>query len=430
MLAGGELVLVAVSGGADSVALLHVLHSLSSSWRLRLHVGHVDHRLRPESAREADTVRALARRLGLPVDVIAVDVPAGGSLEAAARVARYRALEGLADRIGADRIAVAHTGDDQAETVVMRALEGAGPRGLAGIPPVRGRIIRPLIDVRRSDVVAELRGLGLEWIEDPSNRDPRFTRNRIRHELMPELARLNPDVVRALGRTARLARRTVEALERVAASELADAVVEPDAIRLRLARLAALPRELGAEVLRQAAIRLGAPGMLRAWAQTRLRRVLADPPPRPWRLGAVVVEVSEGWVRVARSSITGLAPRALEIPGATGLPEIGRALNAMVLDGEGYVVPRGPRVAAFDADVLPRPLIVRHRRPGDRFTPFGGAEVRLKRFLIAAKVPRWERDAVPIVEAGGRIAWVAGHRRGDAAPITARTRRVLELSLV
>ena len=157
MLAGGETVLVAVSGGADSVALLHLLLGLASEWRLRLHVLHVDHQLRAGSAADADFVRKLGARLGVPVDVATVAVARQGSLEAAARAARYAALETCAERIGAARIAVGHTADDQAETVLMRLMQGAGVRGLSGIPPVRGPIIRPLIELRRSALEAELR---------------------------------------------------------------------------------------------------------------------------------------------------------------------------------------------------------------------------------------------------------------------------------
>jgi tRNA(Ile)-lysidine synthase len=432
MLRGGELVLVAVSGGADSVALLHVLHTLAPSWRLRLHVAHVDHRLRPDSSRDAEFVRELARRLSVPVDVLPVDVSHGGSPEAAARTARYAALETLAARIGADRIAVAHTADDQAETVLMRLLEGAGPRGLAGIPPVRGQIIRPLIGARRADLIAALEGAGLPWMEDPSNRDVRFLRNRIRHEVLPRLAQDHPDLVRALNRTARLARSTIESVEHVARLELGRVgVFERDAVMLPARHLAALPREIAAEVLRQAVVWMNGPVALRRSAQRRLRRVLVDPPPRPWRLAGVAIDVSAGSICVARASarICGVATRPLAVPGLTELPELEIAIRASLAPARDPV-PRGRDTVAFDADVICGPFTIRSRRPGDRFTPFRGHERRLKTFLINEKIPRWRRDAVPIVEAGGRIAWLAGIRRGDVAPVTAHTRRVLELALV
>jgi tRNA(Ile)-lysidine synthase len=187
MLTGGETVLVGVSGGADSVALLTTLHALAPTWRLHLRVLHVDHGLRPDSAVDAQFVRRLGERLGVPVDVAVVQL-GPGSVEAAARAARYTALETVADRVGATRIALGHTADDQAETVLMRLIEGAGMRGLAGIPAVRGRIVRPLIEARHRDAVAELEAAGVPWVEDPSNHDPKFFRNRVRHELLPLLA--------------------------------------------------------------------------------------------------------------------------------------------------------------------------------------------------------------------------------------------------
>ncbi len=339
MLAGGETVLVAVSGGADSVALLQVFHELAPAWRLTLRVLHVDHQLRPDSARDAEFVRALGVRLGVPVEVATVFVGPRDSLEAAARHARYAALEAAADRLGADRIAVAHTADDQAETVLMRLLEGTGVRGLAGIPPVRGRVIRPLIECRRPDVVEVLRRAGLDWVEDPSNRDPKFLRNRVRHELLPLLAdSYQPGIAGALARVATLARETVTALDRLAAAELARlAVLDAGAVVLPLGDLRALPRPVAAEVLRQAAMHLGSRAPLRAWSHRGLRRLLAEPAPRrPFRLGGVTLEVSGPRVRLGRHALAGLAERTLAVPGRLDLPEIGQALEATLTDADRY----------------------------------------------------------------------------------------------
>lgn len=432
MLRGGETVLVAVSGGADSVALLHVLMTLAPELSLCLHVLHVDHGLRPDSGRDAELVRHLATRLGLPAAVERVTVATGGSLEAEARAARYAALEAHARRVGAQRIALGHTADDQAETVLMRMLDGAGVRGLAGIPPVRGRIIRPLIETRRRDLVAALEAAGIGWIEDPSNRDARFLRNRIRHELLPMLAAsYNPDVVVALDRIARLCRDTVDAIERVALRELDRlGVIAADAIVLPHAELASLPRQVAAETVRQAAARLGSRAPLRAWAHRGLARILASPPPRrPFRLGGIVVEVSSGAVRLAAAETSRLATRELTAPGRVELPEIGCVLEARIVSATGYAVPRARERVAFDAALLPTRFTVRARRAGDRFSPFGSGERRLKSFLIDEKIPRWERGRAPIVEAAGRIVWIAGVRRGREAPVTAGTRRVLELTL-
>ena len=433
MLAGGERVLVAVSGGADSVALLYALAALAPAWRLELHALHVDHGLRAESARDADFVRGLGARLSVPVDVATVTVERRGSLEAAARAARYAALAASADRVGAARIALGHTADDQAETVLMRVLRGAGLRGLAAIPPVRDRIIRPLIECRRADLVVELHRAGLEWVEDPSNRDPKFLRNRIRHELLPWLTEsVSPEIADGLVRVAAAARTTVGALDRIAASELERLAEFGDvAVTLPVASLRALPRDVAAEILRQAASRLGSHAPLRAWAHRGLRRILAAPPPRKaFKIGAVTLEVSGPRLRLALGPQPPLTPRVLIAPGRLALPEIGFVLEATLHDAPAWAIPDDPGRVVFDADLLPGELVVRPRQQGDRFTPFGSAERKLKDFLIDAKVPRWERDRVPVIEAAGEIVWVGGLRRGAAAPVVSRTRRVLELALV
>ncbi len=433
MLAGGETVLVAVSGGADSVALLHLLAGLAPEWRLRLHVLHVDHQLRPDSPGDADFVQALGARFGVPVDIATVTVDSRGSLEAAARAARYAALETSAARLGAHRVALGHTADDQAETVLMRLLEGAGVRGLAGIPPVRGRIIRPLIELHRAALETELRRAALPWVEDPTNRDPKFLRNRIRHELLPLLAdSYNPEIASALTRVSALARDTVTALDRAAGIELDRLSTFGDgAVTLPLGPLRALPRQVAAEVLRQAAERLGSRAPLRAWSHRGLRRTFAVPPPRrPFRLGGVTIEVSGVLARLALAPLAALAERPVSVPGRTELPEIGQALETQLAGAEAYAIPREPGRVAFDADELAGPLVVRAPRRGERFVPFGGVERRLKTLLIDAKVPRWDRCRVPVVEAGGAVIWIGKLRRGAAARVTARTRRVLELALV
>jgi tRNA(Ile)-lysidine synthase len=434
MLAGGERVLIGVSGGADSVALLTALVTLAPELRLDLHVLHVDHQLRRDSARDGVFVEELGHRLGVPVTVKRVDVRRGGSIEEAARIARHAALEAVATRVGAARIALGHTADDQAETVLMRVLQGASVRGLAAIPPVRGRIIRPLIHARRRDVEAALRGAGCAWLEDPTNRDPKFLRNRVRHELLPLLASgYDGDVVPALVRTASLAREATEALDDLAARDLERlGHLEPDgAWTFSITALRALPAFVAPEILRQAAARLGGTAPLRAWAHRGLVRVTAAPPPRrAFRLGGVTISVSGDRVRLGRSLPETLQTQTLTVPGRVELREAGRVLEATVVDATAYTVPVTANAAGFDADLLPPALLVRARRDGDRFTPFGHDERRLKSFLIGAKVPRWERDRLPIVEADGDIVWVAGVRRGATAPITARTRRVLHLALL
>ena len=440
LLAGGDTVLVAVSGGADSVALLHALRLLGPMFPLSLHVIHVHHGLRPEADEDARFVLGLCRRWAIPAHVERVHVgmpgdPAGeGGLEAAARRGRYAAFAARAREIGASRVATAHTADDQAETVCMRLLEGAGPRGLAGIPPARGPYIRPLLETRRREIEAHLRAHGLPWVEDRSNRDRRFLRNRIRHDVLPFLReRYDPDVVEILCRAATVARGAVSRLTARAALELARLAEPRDGgLLLRAAELAALPEDLAAEVLRGGLLRLGVAAPLRAHAQVALRRMLDPSPPRhAICLGRVTVERSGAWLRIGPAGAGSISPRVWRPPGALALPEVGLSLESRRLARPAeWLPPRDPRVVAFDGDRMPAELTVRGRRPGDRFAPFGGPGVRrLKELLVDAGIPRWDRDRIPLLEANGEILWVAGLRRGRAAPVTPDTRCILEVTL-
>jgi len=437
MLRGGETVLAAVSGGADSVGLADVLVSLVPELDLKVHLVHVNHGLRPEADAEQLSVERLAGDLGVPCHVERVTVrrePPWEGLEAEARRARHGAFRAVAERIGAQRIATAHTADDQAETVLMRLLEGAGPRGLAGIAPVRGLLIRPLLEARRTDVEAHLRARGLAWMEDASNRDPRFLRNRVRHDVLPFLERtVDPGIAAGLARSAGLVRALMDDLEGAGARALARLGRRGGAGWVfGIADLRALPREIAAETLRAAALSLGHSGAMRGAGQRALRRLLAPDIPRGLvSAGGLVIEKSGRWLRVGRGRLADLEPREFVVPGVLPLPEIGAALEARRFEaGAGYVVPRDADTVAFDADRIPSRLTVRARRRGDRFMPWGGAqERRLKSFLIDAGVPRWERARVPLLEADGDLIWVAGLRRGQAAPVGPGTTRILEVTL-
>ncbi len=412
MLRGGETVLTAVSGGADSVALADVLASLARELDVTVHLVHVNHGLRPEADAEQASVERLAADLHVPCHVERV------------AVRRKPPWEGLE----------ADTADDQAETVLMRLLEGAGPRGLAGIAPVRGLLIRPLLEARRADIEAHLRARGLAWMEDASNRDPRFLRNRIRHDVLPFLERsVDPGIAAGLARSAALVRALVVDLEGAGARELSRLGRRGGAGWVfAIADLRALPHEIAAETLRAAALSLGHSGAMRGAAQRALRRLLAPNVPRGLvSAGGLVIEKSGKWLRVGRGRLPDLEPRDFPVPGALSLPEIGASLEARCFEaGPGYVVPRAASTVVFDADRIPSHLIVRARRRGDRFRPWGGAqERRLKSFMIDAGVPRWERARVPLLEADGDLIWVAGLRRGQAAPVGSDTRRILEVTL-
>jgi tRNA(Ile)-lysidine synthase len=194
----GGLVLAGVSGGPDSIALLHVLALLRSRFAFGLFAHGIDHGLRPEAAAELDLAESFARSVDVPFARSQVTVTPGGNLQARARAIRWSALRDAAARAGADRIATGHHADDRAETVLIRVLRGSRARGLGVLPPRDGDRIRPLWRARRSDVEAHIARHHLPYAVDPSNRDPRYLRTRVRHELMPALERLSPRVVEHL----------------------------------------------------------------------------------------------------------------------------------------------------------------------------------------------------------------------------------------
>lgn len=258
-LPGGSLVLVACSGGADSLALAAATAFVAPRAGLRAGLVTVDHGLQPGSADRAATVAAWASGAGLaPVEVATVHVTGPGGPEAAARSARYAALDAAADRLGAAAVLLGHTRDDQAETVLLALARGAGPRGLAGMPPRRGRYARPLLGVSRADTRKACAALGLVTWDDPHNSDPAYARSRVRADALPALvAALGPAVVDNLARTAALIAADTAALDDLAAGALAAART---AGGLGVAALAALPDAVRTRVLHAWARELGAPG--------------------------------------------------------------------------------------------------------------------------------------------------------------------------
>lgn len=252
----GGLVLCAVSGGLDSVSLLHFLCGLSKQENFRLTAAHYNHRLRGEASEgDAHFVEELCAEWGIPCvagegDVAAEAEEHGWSIEEAARNCRYAFLEAAADALGADRIATAHHAEDNAETVLLQLIRGSGSDGLGGIAPVRGRLIRPFLTVSRSEIEAYAKDNRLPHREDESNRDPAFTRNRLRREVIPLLQELSGGAVQAICRAAEVRREEGELLQRLAEAELGEVIADPEGVSalreyFRRTEPTLIPRMLG-----------------------------------------------------------------------------------------------------------------------------------------------------------------------------------------
>ncbi|HEY6874408.1 MAG TPA: tRNA lysidine(34) synthetase TilS [Geobacteraceae bacterium] len=439
----GDTVVVAVSGGADSVALLDILVSLEQ-FRLSLVVAHLNHTLRGDESDDDETfVRLLAARYGLPCEIGRADVRSASrreklSLEEAGRVARYAFLREVAARYRANAIAVAHHADDQAETVMMRLLRGAGTAGLAGMAPKSGeRLVRPLLGVTRAEIEAYLLSRGMSYRNDSSNTDTSFLRNRVRHELLPYLATYNPSVRGRLVAMADVLAADEELLEEVTAA----AFSRHGRGETGMATLCAtgLRAELAGVRLRlyRRAILLAKGSLARIGSRHLhdIDRLVVSPRPH-------ATLVLPGGIRVARSYDT-VTFRAS--PGTAG-----EALPEVVLEGPGaYPLPGGgtllveeaefpgmrggdtPAVACFDADAAPFPWVVRAFCAGDRIIPLGmSGHKKVKDIFIDEKVPLQTRRRLPLLLSRGNIIWVCTLRVSAQTRITERTGRIMRAEIL
>lgn len=398
MLPPGCRVVAAVSGGPDSVCLLHALREIGANLS---GIAHFNHKLRGEASDEDERfVAAAAARLSLPFFRDSSDVRAApGNLEQAARLARMTFFRALIRDGAADRVALGHTRDDQAETVLFRIFRGSGLAGLAGIHPVtEDGFLRPLIEVTRTQVEQYLRSREIAWREDLSNADPRFARNRLRYHLLPQLARdWNPRIGEALAHLADLAYEE----ERWWASQ----TFFNDDAEFPAAPLAAMPRATARRAIRRAIAE--AKGDLRGVEFEHIERIL-DLAGRSSGDGRVALPGAEalrsfGWIRVARPvSHRPAEPFRVTVPGTYTSP-----------DGAGQIrfdlaETRSPSCANLKLE-LAVCMDLRAWRPGDHYHPVGRSrDQKIKEMFQSARIPSWRRQHWPIVECGGKIVWARG----------------------
>jgi len=459
LLAPGDRVVAGVSGGPDSLTLLHVLVAIIPDPPGRLAVGYLDHGLRGEAgAEEAAFVGELARRWGLKFFTDRVDTQAyrrarGLSAEAAARELRYRFLGEAARAFGAGKVAVGHTASDQVETVLLNIIRGTGLAGLRGMRPQAPYplpefpdlcLIRPLLGVSREETLAACRALGLEPREDPLNVDRRYLRNRVRLDILPLLRQINPGVERAVLRLAEAAAADLSLIEAQAEAVLKEALVSrtPDEVVLRRDVVNARPRALRAHVFRLALLGLGTPEPpLTAYHLERLVRLAEGRVGGRLDLPAgLKAQVGYDFIRIGRGfgSLTGTEFPGVDRPIPFSPPARVR-LNGWVLEAE--VLPRpqdcDPRRAPepwtvfADFDKVKGDLEVRPWRPGDALVPLGlGGRKKLQDIFTEARIPREVRPRWPVVADRLGIVWVVGLRLADRVKVTPDTRRLLGLRVV
>lgn len=447
---GGKALLVAVSGGPDSLALLYALHALQERYSLRLEVATVDHRLRPSSAQEAQFVAQQAEALGLPCHLLEADVRAYQkehrlSLEHAAREVRYALLARSAQAQGADALALGHTASDQAETLLLHMARGAGLAGLRGMRilaplhtasgPVTA--FRPLLGCLRSETETFCQRWGLSPCMDESNRDLRFARNRVRWQTLPALRLLNPRAEEALLRLAHAAGQVLDYLD-TQASQVRNEIVSalPFGVALDTGKWRRLHPALQRHLLRSLWEAVaGSPEGLTQSHIEGMANLLAGPAGRRLALPrGVTLECTYGQAWLVRRGIPCPLPSVgtqvpLCVPGQTPLD--GWEVVARLGEPPVPYQKAGPLQAYLDADTVGTSLQVRPRQPGDRFWPLGMlGPKRLQDFLVDAHIPRRWRDSLALVVGEGGIVWVVGVRIAHWARITPHTKRVLALEVV
>jgi tRNA(Ile)-lysidine synthase len=449
----GQHLLVAVSGGSDSIALLSLLHRLVQPWRLTLTAVHCNYRLRgAESDGDESFVDAFCRERHLSLVIhrpALVKRRQRSSLQAAARDARYDFMKQLAHEVRADGIAVGHTANDQAETVLMWMLRGAGMAGLAGMPYLREeRIIRPLLASTREEVLAYLAHEGLTYRHDSSNAKPLYRRNRIRKELLPVITQLAPNAVRVLQRQADLLREDERYLETIT-NNLIRALVSQDSEgvqQLNRQAIIGLPTALQRRLIR-AVLRTydeeGYASSVRAVESVR-HVLLKGRSGARLSLKQAMMSLEQGLVRFTpaggnREQESGSEHKKnegffLSVPSTVYWAGTNQQIHVQHVTRchaeQGSVAPSSPQVL-FDADRYSEPLLVRSWQAGDRFSPHGmkGKSKKLQDFFIDEKIARHQRKNIPLLVAPEGILWIVGMRQDERFVVRRETTRCLVASV-
>jgi len=438
MLTQGEKVVLGVSGGADSIAMLYAFNELID-YGLEIIVAHLNHGIREDEAkRDSDFVKETAKSLGLTfvygeVDTLKFKEESALSLEDAARTLRYKFFNQVMNKHYATKIATAHTMDDQAETVLMRLLRGSGSKGLSGIPPVSNSIVRPLIDTSRSEVEEYLRSKKVEWVEDTTNESMEFLRNRVRHNLLVELESYNPQIKETLSRTADILRAEEEFISKEALKHFGD-IFSPNKSELigDLKHYRNIDKSLRFSLLRLAIEKIA--GSLKNISSVHIVSaddfLLSDAASGEVELpqGTVMVKGYDIFLVTKKSELEREFSYTIQTAGKWSFPEFEVELSILKTD---TLDENDESVAYFDPETVKFPLQVRNFNPGDRFSPLGmTTSKKLQDYFTDIKLPQFLRSRVPIFICSGEIMWLGGIRLDNRFKITDKNKEVLMLKLI
>jgi len=452
----GDAVVVGVSGGPDSVCLLHLLHTLSSNLDIKLFAVHINHMLRgAEADADEQYTEDLCKKLGVPLFIVKADVKSiakekGMSFEEAGREVRYREFEKYAEILGASKIAVAHNRNDQAETVMMHIIRGTGLGGLSGMEFRRGPIIRPLLGVGREDIEKYCRYAGLNPRTDSTNLESDYTRNRIRLELFPYIdEKFGANIVESLLRLSMHSAGDNSYLGQCAAEAYKKSMEEKEEglVSLKLDELRKLHSAILVRVFRLAVADVAGDidgiGSVHYKALSRLVEkgttgMQAELP------GGLRAAVSYGHIKI-RSALAETAKydkqetvtfeKSIVIPGTTEIYELNAQIKSSIYSinavDKNIRMGYNSYVQFFDYDSLSRGIHIRNRRDGDIFKPFGSTgSKKLKKYFIDSKIPRETRGKIPLVCIGNEVVWIIGYKISDKFKVTENTRSILKLEYI
>ena len=439
MLSHGDKVVLGVSGGADSLALLHILSELRE-YNLNLTVAHLNHGIRGEEADgDSKFVEAAAHSLGLQfeykkVDTIAYKEQSKLSLEDAARTLRYDFFNEVQNKVNASKVATAHTLDDQAETVLMRLLRGSGLRGLSGIPPVsRGYIIRPLLFVSRSEIEEYLKSKGVEWVEDSTNKSIEYLRNRLRLDLIPALENYNPQIIETLARTAGILRADHEFISTEAEKRFVNIFRNngPGEFIGDLSKYGETVKSLRLSTLRLAVEKSNESLKDVSYAHITAADdfLLSDSASGEVELpeGTVIAKGYDIFLVTKKSRLAHQFSYTIESQGKWRFP--GFEVEIELTHSE-TLDTHDESTVYFDPEYIEFPIQVRSFKPGDRFMPLGmKSEKKMQDYFTDTKVPRFLRKRVPIFISKGEIFWIGGMRIDERAKVKRQGQELLRFKL-